>query len=128
MAKAPRPGYSRRQDAQDNASTLLRITIRGESHTLAVNNLPMRERTICRKATGLPLEGWFTSGSGEMAVGEDTIAVLWWLARRMEGEFDLTWPTVTEEWPTGLTADDFDVEEITPDDEPDSPEVSGSDS
>lgn len=87
------------------ATPVMTITVRGVDYRIAPGNIPMQEKLIVRKATGLPLESFSLEGQ----VGEDTIAVFWWLARRAEGEVGLTFTQAMNEWPTDLTADDLSV-------------------
>lgn len=132
MAKAPRPGASQRKAAREDDQRILTITITRPietddgrmiptSHTLAAGILPLRERVICRKATGLPVEA-FTEGQDTM--GMDSIAVLWWLARRMHGEATLTFDRAAQQWPDDLRVDEIEVEVSEPGDhaEDDDPE------
>jgi hypothetical protein len=98
------------------------ITIRVKEYaavTLAPGNVPLGEKMIVRKATGLPFEAFFADGN---TIGEDSVAVLWWLARRAGGEPMLTWTQVEKEWPDNLTVDDIDVEMSDAEGDPD-PEV-----
>jgi hypothetical protein len=121
MATAPRPGVGARKEATTAAKTLLRLTLRGESFTLAPANLPLSERLIVRKATGgMPFE---TFWDGQESIGMDSFLVLWWLARRAAGESQLTLTRAEQEFPTDLAEGDVGLEEVTPDQEPDSPEA-----
>lgn len=119
MAKAPRPGVGQRNEDQREAQKVMRLTIHRElfttgkksrpipeTHELAPGNLPMRERTICRKATGLPFSSFWT----ENAIDIDSLLVLWWMARRANGEASLTLAQAEEEFPTDLGPEDIDVE------------------
>ncbi len=123
-AKAPRPGVSRRNEEAAENQKILTITTRRElttakgraiaaENTLAINNLPMRERLICRKATGLP----FASFWSEDRIDIDSVVVLWWLARRAQGEVNLTFDGAVKEWPDDMVPvneetgeGDFDLE------------------
>lgn len=117
MAQAPRPGVSARKEAEKSAQKVMTITLHREvvtakgrvvpeTHTLAPGNLPLRERTIVRKATGLPFSAYWS----ENAVDLDSILVLWWLARRAAGEVTLTLAVAEEEFPEDLGPDDFEIE------------------
>lgn len=129
MAKAPRPGVSARKEQQDAESQVMTITITRpifhgarqveQSHTIAPGNVPMRERIICRKATGLPLAAFWV----EDRIDVDSLMVLWWLARRLNGEATLTFDQAAEQWPTDLDADEIDVTVAEPDPEADDPEA-----
>lgn len=75
--------------------------------TLAPGNVSLAEKMVVRKATGLPFEAFL---GDEDKIGADSVAVLWWLARRAGGEPMLTWKQVESEWPANLTEDQIDVE------------------
>ena len=126
MGLAPTPGVGRRAEESTAAQQILRITLRGESHTLALNNIPLKERLIVRKATGLPLEAFVgeVEDEGANKLGLDTLIVLWWLARRANGEWQLTFTRAGEEWPADLDVEgDLDVTLVEPDDEASDPEA-----
>lgn len=118
MAKAPKPGVGREQEEADEAQKVLTITIKREittakgrvvpeTHTLAPALIPMRERLICRKATGLP----FGSFWSEDRIDVDSLFVMWWMARRAHGEHTLTFDKAADEWPDDLDiAEDLDIE------------------
>lgn len=112
MAKAPRPGVSRRADAVNAAQTVLRITIRGKSWDFCPNNLTITERGQVRKQTGgMAFETYW---DGQTAIGLDSVIILWWLARRASGEPDLALTVAEADFLAfdNLTADDLSVEQI----------------
>ena len=131
MATAPRPGVSKRAEELAESQQLITIEIRRDLthqgrpiervHRIGIANLPMRERIICRKATGLPITAFWAS---EEQIDLDSIVVLWWMARRMNGEATLTFDQAAEDWP-----DDLDIESELiinagePDAEDDDPEA-----
>lgn len=134
-AQAPRPkkgGYEAAAEADAAAQQILTITITREvtvgkhgrvlpeSHTLAVGIMPMRERIICRKATGLPFEAYWSTAD---AIAIDSVMVLWWLARRANGEATLTFDAAAAEWPADLLPEEIDVDVNEPDPEADDPEA-----
>lgn len=113
MATAPRPGASRRADEVRDAKRVTRITIKGESHDVALNNLPMRIRNRVRKqCDGLPLSAYFQS---DAVIDDDSLKVLWWVARMADGEDSLTLQTVDDNWWPDLTLDDVSMEIIDAD-------------
>lgn len=131
---AVRPSKQAEQQAIDDAAeTILTFTLRREvtigkgekrrtlpeSHTLAVNLLTMTDKLAVRKATGLPFEAFW----GDSAVGEDSLVVLWWLARRKNGEAMLSFHEAAAQWPTDLDPDDLDLHVGAVDDEADDPEA-----
>ena len=120
MATAPTPGAARRSKEQ---SRVLRMTIHGKTLEFQPSAITLAERFNIRNATTLPFEAFFGGEEGRL-FGSDSIAVLWWLARRHNGEPALSW----QEFASGWTDDpDFDVEAIEDDDpEDDRPEGSGS--
>lgn len=130
MATAPRPGVGARNDAVTAAQTVMTITIKrpifhdgrpvAETHTIAPGNLPMRERLICRKATGLPLSAFWA----EDRIDLDSLVVLWWLARRLNGEATLTFDQAAADWPNDLDPEtDLDISIDTPGEDTDDPEA-----
>jgi len=111
MAKAPTPGSAGTTGGNEmaaSASMKITITVRGESHSLRPNSIPISERAAVRRATGSPLELFLADTEGNAAVGLDTIMVLWWLAKRGTDPL-LTLARVEAEWPADLTPDDIDV-------------------
>ena len=84
MAQAPTPGVTRRADERKAATVTLILTLRGETLRLCPATLSFAERTIVRKATGMPFESYFSE------IGQDSVEVAWWLARRAAGEPGLT--------------------------------------
>lgn len=103
MGLAPRPGVSTRQEAADRARRTITLTMRGESHTFAPGNVPMHHRLILRRTTGFPLESFLD----DERIGMDSYMVLWWLARRLDGEPNLRLAEVEEDWPDDLGPDDL---------------------
>lgn len=131
MAQAPRPGVSARADDVAAAQQVITLTIHrpihtadgrlvDETHRLAINNIPIRERVICRKATGLPLAAYW---SGEDRIDLDSVVVLWWIARRMNGEATLTFDQAADQFPLDLGIDEIDMAIDAPDAEDDDPEA-----
>lgn len=108
MAKAPRPGKAAEQAA---ATKRYRITVKGETLDLPAS-LTLQEKMAIRLATGIPFDQFLLS---ETRVGEDTVAVLWWLARRANGEPGLAWKAFAEEWDT-IEATDMNVDVVDDDD------------
>lgn len=107
MAQAPTPGAGAQQAQIDGAKTVITITVRGESHSVAPLNLPLQETLMFRKATGgLSVESFW---NGESAIGIDSVKMLWWLARRAGGEFSLTLERAWDEWPDDLAEGELDV-------------------
>jgi hypothetical protein len=88
--------------------------------TLAPNNIPLSEKLIVRKATGLPFEAFL---GDEDRIGADSVAVMWWLARRANGEPMLTWKQAEQDWPDELKAEDIDVEVDDPEEGASDPEA-----
>jgi hypothetical protein len=114
MAKAPTPGVSRRAEAVDAAKQITRITVKGETLDVAIGNLPMTIKNRVRKqCDGLPLSAFWSSSS---SIDEDSLIVLWWVARMVNGENALTLQAVEESWPDDLTADDLAMEVVNVDD------------
>ncbi len=123
MATAPTPGS---RAAAEAARQFIRIRIKDQTLDM-MPDLTMRERFVVRTSTGLPIEG-FLPAESQREFGEDTLFVLWWVARRQNGEGQLPFAQAESEWPKDLTVDDLDMEMVDLDDEPetnDSPESEG---
>lgn len=116
MATAPTPGAT--------ASEVKFFRIRIQDRTLELSSSPtIKEKMAVRLATGLPFEAFY---SGESSFGEDSLVVLWWLARRQNGEPNLTFDEVATSWPV-LDENDLELTLVEPDEQgvEDSPEGSG---
>lgn len=109
MATAPTPGAARR-DVEH--SRVLRMTVNGKTLEFQPSTITLKERFVIRTSTELPFEAFF--GEGGRLFGEDSIAVLWWLARRRNGEPGLALLDLMSEWESDP---DFDVEAIEDDPE-----------
>lgn len=120
MAKAPTPGKTKAADA---ARLALRIRVRDQTlFAPTPKALPLREKFAVRAATGMPIEEFVQDGR---TLGEDAIAVLWWLARRAAGETALTFAQAEADWPTDLVGDDVavdlvDMAQVSEDEHPES--------
>lgn len=116
MGLAPRPGVGKRDEAAKAARESVTITLRGESHTVFPMNVPLRHAAAFRKATGgQPIRRFLPSDSDLFDI--DCFKALWWLGRRLDGEPDLTFEQLDEDWPTDLSAEDIEAFVTTPDDE-----------
>ena len=120
MAQAPTPGVGRRAEAAENASLVVHVRVRDEWYTVAHGALPMRERLLVRKETGLPIEHFF---SAQDHIGEDSLCILVWIARRANGERTLTLDEAIESWPTDLDVDDLEMKVDEPDPEATDPQA-----
>jgi hypothetical protein len=113
MATAPRPGAQR---AQSDATKRYRIRVRERTLEFPTA-LTIEERFTIRNVTGgISLEALF------QYPGQDLGAVLWWLARRRNGEPRVSLSEAAAEL-VGLTDDEFDFEIVSDsDEESDDPE------
>jgi len=93
------------------------ITVDEIEYRLAANNISLGEKEVVLQQTKRSFESWMS----EEAQGELSLAVLWWLARRSEGERRLSWSDVKSQWPTNIT-DRVSVDAVDDDGESDSPE------
>lgn len=100
MASAPVPGRQRQTGSQ-----WFRMTIRDRTLELPVD-VTMQERFAVRAATGVAFENFV---EGEAQIGEDSFAVMWWLARRYNGESNLPFKQALSEW---VPLKDLDVKEF----------------
>lgn len=110
MAKAPRPGIGKRTEEASNAKVVHKLRIGDETRTIALMNVPIKERLLVRKVTGFPLESFV---GGEFGI--DSLMVIWWLAGRAAGDPFLTLERVQEDWPEDFGTDSFELIEVTPD-------------
>ena len=113
MAKAPIPGAGKRQSEAKAAKVVHKLRVGDETRTVALANVPLKERLLVRKATGLPLEAFLTGDT----FGIDSLMIVWWLAGRAAGDAFLTLEQVQERWPETLGEDDIEFWEVTPDSE-----------
>ncbi len=118
MATAPPPGASRRAGAD---AKVIRITNEGRTLEVQPAGLSLAERFVIRQSTGLPFEAFFTGG--ENSIGEDSIAVLWWIARRTNGEPGLAFSQFVKDWK--FDPEGFDIEVDEDDAGDDRPEEQG---
>lgn len=122
MSLAPTPGVGARAEAAAQATQIITIRVKDREYTLAPGNLPVREKLAVRQATGSPVEAFI---SDDDHVGEDSIAILVWLARRANGEAGLAWRDFETEW-DALDLGEGDVEISAPtaaDDKAEDPEA-----
>lgn len=121
MATAPAPGSV----AAEQASRLfLRLRIRDRELDV-VPTPTMDEKFTIRAVARVSFESIMDP------LGDDSLCVLWWLARRQNGEPKLPLPVHIGEWEPVKDETEFDVTEIDLDGEPeqdDSPGEPGPDS
>lgn len=123
MANGPVParvGHSKREEAKKAAQAVATITLRGDSWKLNIGSIPIGEKRAVRVQAGAPFEQFF---AGEQQIGEDSVCVLWWLARRADGEPFLTLTEAEAEWPTDLQEDEISMTVDLPEDGDDHPEA-----
>ncbi len=113
MATAPKPGAARREQARRIA---LQITVKGQTKKLSLADLGPRDDRVARAQTGRPISPYIY---GEQ-IAADSLVLFWWMARRHDGEPDLTYDEVEREFPSFLDIDEMQVLEVT--DEVDAPE------
>lgn len=112
MDNNPIPGS--RAD-NEGARQFIRITVQGNTLDF-VPNLTMQEKFTVRAQTSLPFEAFLPTVS-ETQVGEDTLFILWWLARRQNGEPQLPLKQAEGQWPTEFKDGDLDMVLIDLDDD-----------
>lgn len=106
---APRPG-SRAEE--EKARQFLRLRVQDWELDLVLN-LTMQEKFLFRKATRSSFEEFMDAG-----FGEDALFVLWWLARRQNGEPNLPIAQAEAEWPEKISEDDLDLKIVDLDEDP----------
>ena len=103
-----------------SSARTITLHVRGAEFTLAPDNVSIAEKSIIRKAIGCSYEVMLSPENK----GEEQLVMLWWIARRGDGEVGLTWARALEEWPSDLTPEEF-ADMVTEGDatEDDSPEA-----
>lgn len=91
----PRPGVSKRKKDTEAAQAVLTMTVKGDVFKLAPNNIATMEKTQVLLQVGAPLETFVGNGN---KIGDVSLVVLYWLARRASGEPDLKWEVAAAEW------------------------------
>jgi hypothetical protein len=105
MATAPTPGVGKRKAQAAEAVKLLKMVYDGIELPLAWQNLSMKDKRDCKVQTGATLERWLDD------IGDVTFVVLWWLARRVNGEPHLSYLVCENEFDgTKLGLVDFEAE------------------
>lgn len=107
MATAPTPG------ASTTGVQLIRLRLRDDEWQFVPSALPLVDKMAVRQATGLPFEAFVSSDAYRM--GEDSLAVLVWVARRQDGEPRLALNTVLSEWVSLESTDDYELEYVIDD-------------
>lgn len=104
---APKPGVGRRQEAKRAA---VRVTVGDRAYTLHISDLGPHDDLVSRRETGLPVTPFFA----EERFGMDSLLIMFWMARRKNGEDRLRFEQVVEEFPTyeSISEADFKVEAI----------------
>lgn len=122
MAKAPKPGS--RATPSEAPNSFLRLRLRDEYREVNLQ-VSLQEAFVIRSAASTSLESLMAN------FGLDSFAVLWWLARRQNGEAQLPFQVFAREWNAdvlpGLTQDDIDLDDVDIAETPgtDSPEDEG---
>lgn len=83
MAKAPRPGQTPNSETAQRVG--LKIRLGDVSKILHMNDLGPNDDLAARKQTGLPVTPFFE----EDKFGADSLLIMWWMARRKDGEPNL---------------------------------------
>jgi hypothetical protein len=80
------------------------------AYTLHISDLGPHDDLVSRRETGLPVTPFFA----EERFGMDSLLIMFWMARRKNGEDRLRFEQVVEEFPTyeSISEADFKVEAI----------------
>lgn len=99
------------------ASQTLAITVDGVEKRLNIGSLTARDDQVATRQLGRPLLHYIEPIlAGSVAL--DGLAALWWMARRHDGEPDLTYDAVLDEFPTfGEVLERVRIDAFGPDDE-----------
>jgi len=113
MAKAPKT-----RKEQEPARVAIQISCRDADgspveKSLYLSDLGPQDDLVARKQTGFPVTPFLE----QEAFGADSLLILWWMARRKDGEGDLRFDEVLAEFPSyqSLNDADFKVEAVEED-------------
>jgi len=115
MAKAPSPGKIERAQAEglidaapladgerpEEKPRYLRLTVGGLTKVIDWASLGPGDDLVSRQQCGIPVSALL----GIDQFGGDLLLILWWTARRLNGEPRLTFATVLGEFPTNADLD-----------------------
>lgn len=121
MATAPKPGSLDEAGGavRPKSGSFFRLRMGGTTLEMPTA-IPFKEKFAVRAATGLPLGQFW---GGQFKIDEDSFMILWWLARRHNGERTLSLEALMSTWPEDLSEDDVGFDVIEDDGEPtDDPE------
>lgn len=93
MATAPTPGGSKKRKKQ---RTGLRITLDGDTRVLYMADLGPNDDMLSRKETTMPVSSFV----GEDNFALDSVAILWWMACRKNGQPRLKFREVLKSFPS----------------------------
>jgi hypothetical protein len=110
-AKAPRPGIGARNEEANAASKILELTLNGDTYQLGLGTISMDDRALVRRTMKAPIESFLDAE----AFGVDSLFVIWWLARRHSGEFNLSYAEAAAQFPTSLEPGDVSLDVVDPD-------------
>jgi hypothetical protein len=117
MAKAP-PTRTEAEVEAAGKRVAVRITLKGRDPIeLSIDDLGPADDLVARKQCGLPVTPFIEGES----FGADSLLILWWMARRKEGEANLRFEDVLKEYPTyrDIEAAGFEIEAIEVDEDED---------
>lgn len=112
MANAPAPTSAPESIATEEhlgQRQFFSLTFKGETKNFSPM-ISLQERFVVLNATGgtsvdLLITMWDTAP-------EEVFSVLWWLARRQNGEPMLPWAMFAAEWPVDASVDDMDFDVV----------------
>lgn len=96
MATAPTPTTAPNGTPAGEPTRKLKITLGGAERVLDFAEVGPGDDIVARKETGLAISPFLE----ENTVGADSVLILWWFARRKNGEPRLTFAEVLAEFPT----------------------------
>lgn len=76
----------------------------GVAYKVHPANIPMTEKAIFRQATKMNFEDLLAD------MGEVTFCALWFVGRRLAGEWTLTWPECEKQWPGVVDGSEVEID------------------
>lgn len=107
MAKAPRPGVTKRAEQTAEVQRVIAIETKwdGLTHRIVLKNVDMANRFVVKRELKMTLDEVLSFND----LDSDTCAVLVWLSKRMNGTPSLSWRQFMRTWPEPIEDGQIDI-------------------